>query len=424
MPFWTPGKIKTLQDQALEAQGRIADLFEKSRVSLPNNRIGWGQFLGGSKDNTQCGILGTSAGIQVLASSGVSERTELINRALPNLDNLLDKTDADDPFLLDGDLILLFKMTYLAEAKFPGQVNIEADSQIMQAIVARALPGQGWGNYYEDKDDSDPAPTVNATAAALLALYRYEGFQSSKVCLDAVKWLYNRIPQNGNLATHELAIAALALKMYQGMGSKPIDHDFALDLCKKKLIDWARDRKNRRFGTGENYHYNVRLHKRSTMKYMFFLPDYLVAILFLRLGSPKVVRPYVLYVVSRFVDAILKQGGYAPENTKLFASVDHLWIYRLLNEFRSEPAKELAPSGFYQWTGASSLVKILLMIGMLLLGIAGILVGRLGLIGYDHGTTWKSIGLIIIGGLLTTVPLGLLGRMLWEFFVQGKNDYS
>lgn len=396
--LWTAGRVARLKGRAGEAQARIRDLVVNGLITGSPTGYAWGQFLDEASQSTQYGIYGTSACIQILVAADYPASQPVIRGASEILDSVL--RDEHNPSRQDGDISVVYKVAYLAEAIQPDQHEIRLESPPMDELVRRALPGGGWGEYFYSPDDHDPHPRVVATAAALLALRRYRQFRVTEECEKGLCWLARRVVGNGRFRPHEFALASLTLFEYRGL-NLPANSECgtAIDTCRQRLVRWAISRRREDMGTSEAYCYSVQWEGRRVNRYLFFLPDCLVALALLRLGCPKRARAYILKVCDYFGTQILERGGFQPITTGRKSSVDHLWIYRLLQQLRSTDTKEL--SVIPRWLSLSLVV----FLGVVLLGLS--ILGFYWVYGIEE-TAYR-----VAGGVLASISLGLLVRLLW-----------
>src|SRR5258706_8060035 len=178
--IWTKRRIVKLQVSSNEAQARIVTLFERSILHLDHDKYAWGQFLDVARDNTQYGVYGTSAGIEVLFFAGYKRDHEIISNAI----NLFTDAyqDLTSLFRKKGDIFNNYKLAFWAEAIEPDKSVIDKKVPLFEELIKRKIVGQGWGDYYISPNDHDLNPKVLATACILFAFRRYQLFESTKEC--------------------------------------------------------------------------------------------------------------------------------------------------------------------------------------------------------------------------------------------------
>lgn len=405
--MWTKRSIQQLQGLAGQTKSCIRELFIRTAIPLDDKRRAWGQFLDESRDNTQYGVYGTSAGLQVLTLSEYSVDNTLIAGAILTLQDIFEVAPGDRVFLEHDDIFILYKMAYLAEATNPGQGSLSACKPVSE-IIENVLPEMGWGEFFYSDREKDEHPKAVSTAIALLAICRYRDFRLQPACGHAIRWLCKRLLENGSIGPHEYALAALALHDYRDVGVNISEFPKAIETCKERLIEWARIRRKKDIGESKVYYYSTCMEGHRENRYLFFFPDCLVALALLKWDSPIDTRRYILRVINHFATQTLSKNGYIAKATGRMSSVDQLWIFRLMREFRTAPAEAMLPPYFFLWRGATTPIRIGLSIAFLILGLVGLLIGYL--------TT--STGMRITGGAIATIFLGLFGRTLWEFVIK------
>ncbi len=417
--IWTKGKIERLKKQATESQGRIKDLFISCAIPVKQDSYAWGQFLDEPRDNTQYGIYGTSAAIQVLSLAGFNSTHKFITGASKILEDTFTKKTG--LFHEKGDLYVLYKLTYFAEGEKPTENDITSKNPIMEKIIKCAIEGQGFGEYFISNKKKSIHSKVVATAFALLSLKRYHPFLLSSQCKSILKWLCRIISENGKLRPHELGLATLALIEYKTLSNGISNYKSTLHECKKRLISWANSRKKYRFGESEVYYYSTRLNNRRQNRYLFFLPDCLIAIVFLKLNCPKQTLNYLLGVVRHFTGKILGKNGFTPNITNRASTVDNLWIYRLLKEFKSTKTTFLFPSTIVSWWEKSRLGKFLILFSLLAISILG---SSIATVNASSDKIFPHLFFSIIGGIMATISFGLLVQFIFELITKKKTHES
>lgn len=406
--IWTKGRVVALQERVGEAQRRIVELFQNGQITMSQGLKAWGQFLDSSRDNTQHGIYGTSAGVQVLTQDGLGAVVQ--NSA----DFLQDQfTDPLSEFSRKGDFSITYKLCYVAEAYDVTATDIDPSVAVMDALIARRIPKQGWGDFYSSADACDLYASILATAASLLALSRYTQFRASKECKEAVLWLAARATQDGDRRPHEMALAALALAEQKRLGPAIVGLDEAVAVLERKLSNWSAAAKKDGLDLSETHHFSIQFDGRRTNKYLFFIPHCLVALALLRLRSrSRVARRYVLTAVQYFAERILSASAFKPRTTQKVSSVDHLWIFRLLKEFADRPAVEMVPSRLLQWSAAPRWAQYALTLGTLALGVTAALSATL---------LTTNLLLRAVLGVVASIALSFFSRYAWEFFLKGRD---
>jgi hypothetical protein len=417
--FWTHIKVKHLQARAAQALGLIRDLFINNVIDVGAEKRAWGQFFNESKAEKQYGIYGTSAGVQVLSMAGYAPNHAFIAGASRLLKAALEDQTDSNLFYRKKDIALVYKLAYIAEAVAVEQEIINVDCPPMDELMKRVLPAQGWGEFYYSEDNKDIEPKVISTVVALLALRRYRKFRASEICEKSLAWLCRRLHEIHKMATYELALASLALIEYSDQRGRVNGYDRAVDFCKQGLFEWAASRKEIYLGKVEFHHYASNLEGGpGGGKYMHFLPHCLVALALLKWDSPKRTRRYVLRVVNFFVQQILENKGFSPDSRRQVSTKDHLWIYRLLKGFESQPTEKLLPQPIYAWSTAPHLVRVIISVSLFVVGVLAIYISSLTKDPAYHIPTLIVAIISVIGSAL----VALFGRTIWEFFMKGDKS--
>lgn len=407
--FWTQAKIRRLITQAKQARGVIESLFLSDGTSQGDDKWAWGQFFRDTREHKQYGIYGTSAGAQVLLLAGQGSQNAYVSGARSLLEDAYGSHDVNNRFYKDHHFDRVYKLTFLIEAESADRDTVEEATAPTNDLISRVLPQQGWGEFCNSDSDKDVESRITSTAAALMALSKYRKFRATAECEKAVAWLCRRLTEKAEPAIYELALGILALVEYQSVKDRVSGYDEAIVLTKGRLTDWARRQKSVQLGAEESHHYPTSVDGSRGNRYLFFLPDCLAALAFLRLECPHRSRRYVLNVVDFFVRSIIDKGGFRSISRNHSCTVDHLWIYRLLREFESKEVKCLLPQPFYSWAAMPRLARFLtsaLFLGIGGLGLTFTVIAREP--GHDIAI-WQSV----LFGIFATVGLGLFVRSLW-----------
>jgi len=398
--LWTKRQIAQLKRRAAEAERRIREVFESGGTVVNGVHL-WGQFLDGTNTDRQYGIYGTSAAVQVLAEAAQSPNHDFVAGASRFLET--EYGSPDSGFQKKGDLHDLFKLSYLAEAIRPGAAEIGGENTLMSEFMIHVLPEGGWGRHWIP-EGREPSAHLLSTAVALLALKRYREFRNSRECERALQWLCKRIIGDGGYPPFELAMATLALVDYTpevrlAMGS---EYTEAMEACRRSLLAWAAKRSKGLFPTLEAYYYSA-----DHTRYLFFLPDCLVALAFLRLDCPERARQYVLNVTQFYVTEVLKsKTGFSSATIRRASSVDHLWLFRLLRAFRNKSIGTLLPR-HSPW----------IQRGLWVLGIVVFTRGAFMLENYRWGP-WS------LGTLLVTIVASVIANLITALFPVGGTTHD
>ena len=414
--FWTRRKIRQLIARVNEAQGRIRELFLNHVVTVDATHKAWGQFID-EETNNQYGIYGTSAGIQVLTMAGYAPEHEIVAKASRILNEAFIDDAAGSKFQRKRDPALLYKIAAISEAACSGTLEVKEFCYPMDELANRILPNQGWGEFFYSDEDKDTHPRVLSTACALLALRRYNQFRGRDSCKHALGWLCIRLPQNGKLPIHSIALSTLALVEYRTPGVAIKEYDLALDYCKKRLLSWARSRKRIQFGSTEDHHYPSSSNGERGNRFLSFVPDCLAALALLKLGSPNRTRRYVLRIVDFFVGEILNKGGFAAESLKRKSSLNHLWIYRLFEELRTSSVEILVPLPWFTLSTTSISVRLAATFVYFAIGAIAVYQGILHRNSLSNIPPWQLTAWTLLG----MIGIALFVRMVYDFFHKPDN---
>ena len=199
---------------------------------------------------------------------------------------------------------------------------------------------------------------------------------------------------------------------YQSLRDRVAEYDTAKEFAKKQLIKWARKRKTVLLGSDESHHYPTSSDGSRGNRYLFFLPDCLAALAFLKWESPKRARRYVLNVVNFFAKEVIEKNGFLSVSRNHACTVDHLWIYRLLREVESKEVRDLLPQPYYVWSTMPFLARILTSLVFLIVGCIGFYYTLLAREPGQHIPVWQ----LVIFSVMASVGLAMFTRNLWEHF--------
>jgi hypothetical protein len=347
-----------------------------------------------------------------LAGHGPENR--YVRGARQLLEESYSSRDPNNRFYKDHHFDRIYKLTSLIESESADQETIAEPSAAMQDLIGRLLAEQGWGEFHNSDSDKDIESRITSTAVALLALSKYRRFRGTSECEKAVTWLCRRLTEKAAPAIYERALGLLALVEYRSLSERVSTLDETIQLATNQLTEWARSRKRVQLGADESHHYRTSSDGSRGNRYLFFLPDCLAALAFLKLGCPQRTRSYVLNVVHFFVKSIIEKGGFRSVSRNHFCTVDQLWIYRLLTEFVSKQAITLLPQPFYFWAAMPTLAKLITSLGFLAVGTMGLYFNLSSALSGNRKSVFFTV--------LSTVALGLFTRSVWEQFKGKVND--
>ena len=405
----TRKNIERLQKDAISAKGHITKLFLDWSVDLSGGKKAWGQFLDKPRDNTQYGIYGTSAAVQVLGGADTSKDHEAIKGALRYIYGILEEDDNEDRYLL-------FKLAYIADL-MAFYDNGNGYNKVADILKSRILGNRGWGYYFVNSEVKDPSPNIVATAAAMLALRNDTSFRRDSRCREIISWLCDKVSSNGFYKDFEIAIAGLALLEYKEQGEAIAKYENSISECSNTML--IRSKRNKTLGIDnlEILFYTVRLSELNIRThYLFFQPNCLMALYFLRYRPPKRSRPFILRVVEFYMNEVIN-GGFRLEETGRVSSVDHLWIYRLLDEYCNKRVEDLTAISIFNISRLKWYYKLTIGALLFIVGVISIplnpYIGGTG-IGFIDIFSW-------VMGALGIVGLSMLANLITNVFRGGDN---
>lgn len=341
--IWLPRDVKAAAATAVDARFSIERRVYDRRLTVGHEAeaeaVGWGQFLDTvHHSETQWGLLGTSAGYQVLARAQLDGTPDLdlepVRRLLPE-----DVRDADalHPAVQAKaaepkcDLQNIIRLAFVAEALAagkPGTIVQAPHPPIIEHILALARHGRCWNPRSAQPGGRDLDGHAVTTAYVLHALRRYEDDHTRYRPIRA--WLARQLLNDALLRARPdyVALVGLALTAPEWDNGNPEDVRSAVERCRETLMAWRRKERslvvNRPLFAGYQLGQNT--------DYLLFNPELLAALFFLRLGNPRPSRRFVA-AVARDVgeNALLNQGFEGQLGT--LPTIDQEWACRLLHLF-------------------------------------------------------------------------------------------
>lgn len=228
------GSNLSLKDQIESAQVRIASRFieqctqGKQTTSLPQNAAACGQFLGDDAiHNSQRGLHGTAAAIQVLARHGNEPARELVPKLVEYVQNrdILESANHALAEKAKGDRRNVIKISEVLYALSFVQTGLSAKDKLVAELADSLrkckITGSGWG-YFIGEAIAQPLPTCYA----ILGLCRcgYDVTDTAKYLLTASAKLGVGSTQQ-HKQQHDLTIATLTLYALTYSGLKLSDAD-------------------------------------------------------------------------------------------------------------------------------------------------------------------------------------------------------
>lgn len=338
---WRKSQVTKLRQAALDAQATIAKLVDDSGTRLSGDSTVWGQFLDAPRNAAQHGVYGTSAAIQILTSAGHPSTNSSILGARKWMPGL--EPDPSSPGVDPTDTGLTIK---LAAAVSAAEVDSQGEYVRTEAaedqLISQVIDDNGWGNYYyTDGTDSTARPLP--TAHALLALSRSKTFATSSTCTAILVWLSKQLSDREDLPAHEAALGALALLAYPGQAHKVPAYEDTLKSVASRLALWATTRQNSALGESAAFHFEAPSGAMGAPHnhYFFYLPDLIVARLFLQLHPVQAdTSAYILRVVQETVANVKTNGGFRTRGSGRVASVDQLEVYCTLHAFSESAGRD------------------------------------------------------------------------------------
>ncbi len=387
-----------LQDRCRKACARLAQQYLERAVRPPEDPElrAWGQYLFSVRREfdpelgAQYGIFGTAAGVEVLATEGAGKFGPVLLRACkvlpavpapqaarvvpgPGVAPRTDTTTAGDSggttdihrrFTVKGDLLVTAKLCALLDAAVAvaSGVDLRGSLACDPALVAGELlslrsPEAGWPDHGGPEGEYRE-PNAHATAIALLSLSRTRSLDDEQMAgtEEAIAWLDG--PAAGlqdqavaTLAMAHMAVAALRDR-YQDPKAVSAHHSAVLNTCRQGLLDWIRTTRPaevRRSLEGTEFRLPPSADKEPgrgpDFDFLLYLPHCLVALACV--ASPELLRNgrarrFALGVAGVVAEEAIAKGYFVAAGRGLVATVEHLWLYRLLRAVGTAPA--LQPS--------------------------------------------------------------------------------
>lgn len=337
--IWIRKDIKAVAGAAQDARFSIEHRVLSRQVVVEGDAKGWGQYLDevhGS--DSQWGLLGTSAGYQVLARAqaegSVVEELAQIRRLLP--DDISDFS-ALHPAVQEKaappkkDLENIIRLAFIAEALAadkPGTIISAPHPPLIDHIFTLARNGQSWNPRSGQPDGKNLAGHAITTAYVLHSLRRYE--DDSGRFRPVRAWLARQLLRDAKLRARPdyLALVGLALTAPEWDNDNPEDVRTAITCCRDRLLVWRRQERmlviNRPLFEG----YQLG----TTTDYVLFNPELMAALLFLRSNNPRSARRFVA-LVTREISRNVNAHGAFEGQLGMIPTVDQEWASRLLQLF-------------------------------------------------------------------------------------------
>jgi hypothetical protein len=361
--------VRKLIARSGTARQQIAAQFVKGVVRPPEDPklYAWGQYLEVRGQTAQrslgnhYGIYGTSAGVQVLTMQSFGQYREVVTSGARVLPLVLRDVERNESvhrrFVEKGDLNLVYKLSALLDAArvlHTGR-NVQGLEPDIEGILQRLLeirhPDAGWPDYKSSEDYQ--GPNTHATAVALLAISRIPPRgEALTACHEALRWFATQNLESQSIATLSMvviAISNLVRNPSDGTSLVPEEQDLQ-QRCEDAIAEWlASNAPSEVRRSLEGIEYWLPEHTIAApaplaasgprFTFLLYLPHCLAALAVLesaRLRGTYLGRQFVVEVVSLIVDELIaKQGCFVAAGRNMVSTVEHLWLYRLLHEFRS-----------------------------------------------------------------------------------------
>lgn len=336
---WLMRDVKGIAGAAQDARFGIEQRVLNKKATLDDGTIGWGQYLDDVHFSpNQWGLLGTSAGFQVLA------RVEVEGTAVPELGQVrpllpgdISDLDALHPAVRakaappKNDFENIVRLAFIAEALAadkPGTILQAPHPQIVEFIFSRARHERSWNprSAQDGGVELDGHPVT--TAFILHALRRYEDdharFRPFRV------WLARQLLNDAKLRARPdyLALVGLALTAPEWDADNPEDVRTALTRCREGLLNWRRDERTLVIDRPLFEGYQLG----TTTDYLIFNPELMAALFFLRNGNPRPSRGFVATVTREVAWNVQANHGFDGQ-LGMMPTVDQEWASRVLQLF-------------------------------------------------------------------------------------------
>jgi hypothetical protein len=337
--LWLPGDIKAVAGAARDARFSIEKRVTDGQVAVGTNASGWGQYLDEVHSSpSQWGLLGTSAGYQVLA------RVQAEGTPVPELHRVrpLLPQDIGDIAILHpavqekangpkNDLQNIIRLAFIAEALAadkPGTIIPAPHPPLVAYIFSLARHQQSWNPRSAQPEGKDAPGHPTTTAYVLHALRRYE--DSPNRFRPVRTWLARQYLSDATLRARPDYVALIGLALTASAWDKdnPEDVRTAINGCQTQLIEWRKRERtlviNRPLFEG----YQL---GRST-DYLIFNPELMAALFFLRNANPRPARRFVALVTRELTQNVQANRGFEGQ-LGMVPTVDQEWAARLLHLF-------------------------------------------------------------------------------------------
>jgi hypothetical protein len=366
--IFTRNQVATLAGGCVESLAAIRALIVTRQRRLDGGDVAaWGQYVDELRWRSgQWGLLGTSASVQTLAicDGGVpnNDSRSVIAASRPLLPADLSHTHTLlEPKRAKGDFEDLMRLTFVAESHALGE---RVSSAQRPPIVSHILESAK-GRHYWDADstvtNSSPgAGNAFMTALVLHGLRQFEDppgeFQ------DFRRWLAEQLASDPLVRSrpHLVALIGLALQSVHDDPARPQVIVDGLHKCEEQLLRWRTEEYTLVVDRPAFEGYSLP----HGTNYTFVNAEIVSALFFLRQGSPRTARRFVLQVADRVHENIQTHSAFQGQ-PGMQPTVDQLWAARLLGtvvETHKQPGNVLVPRfGSWPWARTGALVAALIV---------------------------------------------------------------
>ncbi len=386
-------RVDALRQQCRTGCNKMVDTFAAGAVHPTGQTTiaAWGQYIAVLRKvpevdlGNQYGIYGTAAAVQVFAMKSVREHKTHIRdglKVLPLVDGkpVGDGDTLRQHFVEKGDLFIVHKVSALLDAAVavragedhPDDVGANVE-YVLSELLDMRIPEAGWPDYkkHGDHQGSDP----HATAVALLSISRcVRGTRAAEACREALIWIKDYPLEQQSIITISLVVAATnalsdVIKDSKDLTAYQKQTEMALEA-------WIRATSpveiQRSLAATEHWQPEEATRDRtpsaSRFDFLIYLPHCLAALAVLssdRLRGSGSCRRFVLGTVERVSDGTTTHGHFVAAGRSLVSAVEHLWLYRLLQEFdqqdlyksKRERLQDLVAEG--RWGRALAIAAVL-----------------------------------------------------------------
>lgn len=404
---WLPGDVKSVAGAARDALFSIESRVRAKQVPVDVDAIGWGQFLDDlHHSDSQWGLLGTSAGYQVLARAqmGGLAAPELA-KVRPLLPEDVSNLTALHPAVQEKagppkyDLQNIIRLAFVAEALVADKagtiVHANARPPLVDYILSLANNGESWNPRSAQPEQSTLQGHAVTTALVLHALRRFEDDPSQFRPIRV--WLARQLLHDASLRARPdyVALTGLALSAPTWDNDNPEDVRDAITSCRQNLLAWRRQERtlvvNRPLFEG----YQLG----TTTDYLILNPELMAALFLLREDNPRPGRRFVSATTREVAQNAQVNHGFEGQLGAL-PTVDQEWASRLLHLYEETYNDKSRRHLLLPGRLTSPVVRWALLVGVVLL-LAGIMLGA--------GVDFKTGVLVFVAGAVVTLATLLVG---------------